>query len=266
MSRMLAGCTFYLSLALAFAGPAHAQTATPASTTPQTAAPAYDVSSVKPSEPDATGMSSMFNGAGRYEGTNITMHELLQTAFGKRRDMILGLPAWADKTRFDVQAKSVETDEATLKALPQSARLGMLRKVLEDRFQLKWHMEQREMPTYELVVNKGGIKMSVSTVTGKGSGVRGGRNGELTGINCPMDVLAVVLSNPLQRAVVNKTGLTDKYNFTLKYTPDDAPAGSDAELPSLFTAIQEQLGLKLQPAKGLQEVLVIDSVSMPTAN
>jgi len=259
--------TFVLCLALTLTGASlQAQSTAPTANSAAGATPAYDVSSIKPSKPDAGHSGSMFNGAGIYEGTNITLKGLLQTAFDKRETEIATLPAWAEKEHFDVQAKSLETDDATLKALHTSDRQHMLIKVLEDRFHLKWHMEQRELPVYEMVVAKGGIKMSPAAVTTRGGGIRGGFGGELTGINCSMEILSRVLSDRLSRAVIDKTGLTDKYDFKLKFSTEDAPSNPDSDAPSIFTAIQEQLGLKLQPAKGMQEVLVVDSVSMPSAD
>ena len=243
----------------------YAQSAASPTTAAPTTTPAYDVSSVKPSPPDPGHSGSMFGNA-KYEGTNITLEGLLETAFDKRSSEVAPLPAWAEKVHFDVLAKSLDTDEAALKALHISDRQHMLIKVLETRFQLKWHMEQRELPVYELTVARGGIRMSPPAVTGKGSGIRGGHAGELTGINCSMETLSRVLSDRLSRAVVDKTGLKDTYDFKLNFTLDNAPQNSETDAPSIFTAIQEQLGLKLQPAKGMREVLVVDSATMPSAN
>ena len=229
-------------------------------------APAYDVSTVKPSKADATTAGSMFNG-GKYEGTNITVRGLLGSAFGKREALIVGMPQWAKQLHFDVQGKSLDTDESSLKKQNMKDRQLMLRKLLEDRFQLKWHMEQREIPVYAMVVAKGGIKMKAPAETQRGSGISMRKRGEMNGRNCPMEVLASVLSDGLDRPVVDQTGLTERYDFTLTFTPDNAPVSADAEaMPSIFTAVQEQLGLKLQPGKAMQEILVIDSVSQPNAD
>jgi len=246
--------------AFALSSGLQAQTPEPAAT-----APAYDVSTIKPSNPDATNAGSMFNSvSGRYEGTSITLRGLLGSAFGKRDSLIVGMPAWAKELHFDVQAKFIAADDKPGKKLTIKEQQAMLRKLLEDRFQLKWHMEQRELPVYELVVTKGGSKMSPPAVTDKGGGINMRQRGALAGKNCSMEILASVLSDQVQRPVVDLTGLTGSYDFTLKFTGEEAAADTDA--PSLFTAIQEQLGLKLQPAKAMQEVLIIDSVSMPSAN
>jgi uncharacterized protein (TIGR03435 family) len=121
------------------------------------------------------------------------------------------------------------------------------------------------MALYELVVNKGGSKMTPAEYSGKGpSGLRGGRAGDVTGLACPMELLAHFLSNVTSSVVDDKTALTGRYNFHLKWSPDGAAATDDA--PSIFTAVQEQLGLKLQPTKGPVEVLIVDHVELPSEN
>src|SRR5262249_29317761 len=134
--------------------------------------------------------------------------------------------------------------------------------------------ETRQQQIYELVVDKGGSKLRETADTSRGEGIGGG-NGELLGIAADIPVLTYVLSQRLGRSVIDKTGLTGKYDFKLTWTSDaawpatlgaDSPVSSGESGPTLFTAIQQDLGLKLQAAKGPVETLVIDRAEKPDAN
>jgi uncharacterized protein (TIGR03435 family) len=144
----------------------------------------------------------------------------------------------------------------------------MVRALLEDRFGLVAHKETREMPVYELVAAKGGLKGAKSD---EGGTTENDGKGHIyvQGSDDTVGLLCESLSRALGRVVVNKTGLQGRYKLDLKWTPDDVQAagggGADAP-PDVFTAIQEQLGLKLEPAKGQVPVLAIDKVTMPTEN
>jgi uncharacterized protein (TIGR03435 family) len=145
----------------------------------------------------------------------------------------------------------------------------MLRGLLSERFQLIARQETREDSVYELVVAKGGSKLREGTETS--GGIRIGL-GRLTGASAPMFLLVNQLSRQLERTVIDKTALTGKYDFTLKWEPTAGPGGPDAAPPSdslgpsLFTAVQEDLGLKLQSAKGGVNVIVIHRLEKPDAN
>ncbi len=144
----------------------------------------------------------------------------------------------------------------------------MVLPLLTERFQLKTHMETRPGPIYELVVAKGGSKLKPSA--NKECGVSFNSNGNSSTITAkcqPMASLAKTLFAQLHRPVVDKTALTGNYDLTLQWTPDDAPVSTDTDsAPSIYTAVQEQLGLKLQPAKAPVEVLVVDHAAMPSEN
>jgi uncharacterized protein (TIGR03435 family) len=149
-----------------------------------------------------------------------------------------------------------------------------MQKLLADRFKLLVHWETREMPVYELVVAKGGAKLPATTRKDENMSSSFG-NGKPTGEGLSAKDLAVVLtqvlSQELGREVVDKTGLSGKYDFTLRWTQDgvlgtDAASNGADVPPSIFTAVEEQLGLKLQPAKGPVQVLVVDDAEMPTEN
>jgi uncharacterized protein (TIGR03435 family) len=169
----------------------------------------------------------------------------------------------------------------------------MLQPALAERFKLKVHSETKQLPVYELIVAKGGAKLKEATAgdtyangikgpdgVGRGGMMRSGP-GQLTAQAVPMTSLANLLSQQLHRTVLDKTGLTAKYDLELNWTPDQgsdpmfkgpegspqrADAAPDSSGPSIFTALQEQLGLKLQSANGPVETLVIDHVEMPSEN
>ena len=146
----------------------------------------------------------------------------------------------------------------------------MLQPMLMERFQLKFHREVRTLPVYELTVLKSGAKFKESTATGDMTvnGVRAGgmnvHNRALTATAVPMARLVDNLSAQLRRIVVDKTGMAGNYDWQLTWAPDDAgPQDPDAVAPSIFTALQEQLGLKLVPGKAEVDAFVVDSAVLP---
>jgi uncharacterized protein (TIGR03435 family) len=237
----------------------------------QAAPPAYDVMAIKPSNPDSPGTSYGAPGD-RFFARNLSLKMLLQYAYDLNEDSIVGIPSQLDSKRFDIAAKIVEPDLDALKKLsPEQGRL-MLLPLLTERFQLKTHMETRPGSIYELVVAKGGPKLKPASDeasrTGIGMSINNNRySSKLTANSQPIASLAKALSGQLHRSVIDKTALTGNYDFTLQWTPDGAPASTDADsAPSIYTAVQEQLGLKLQPAKAPVEVLVVDHAAMPSEN
>jgi uncharacterized protein (TIGR03435 family) len=136
---------------------------------------------------------------------------------------------------------------------------------------LKVHPETRTLPMYELALAKGGSKLTTADPANPKGGSMNSNNQKLTVIGLPTSNLCDYLSSRLHRKVVDKTGLTGKYDFTLQWSPDEA-AGESAtatgasQLPSIFTALQEQLGLKLESTKGPVDVIVVDKVEMPSEN
>jgi uncharacterized protein (TIGR03435 family) len=259
-----------LPLALAVSAPP-AQTV--ASGAPKEAGhPIFDVATIKPNKSGSSRSSSFTTDHGTYDGENVTIRTLLMLAFGVRPDLIFGLPSWTENARFDVSAKVVDSDVKDLAALTREQHRAMMLALLVDRFQLKSHMETRTLPVYELVIAKGGMKFKESTPAAPGgrSGIST-HNNELTASDSPIAIFTNVLSDNLHRAVIDKTGLTAKYDFTLKWTRYEDSAAQSADPatdagPSIFTAMQEQLGLKLQPAKGPVQVLVVDQVEQPSEN
>jgi uncharacterized protein (TIGR03435 family) len=260
--------------------------ATPMVASAQTAvAPsfAYDVVSVKPNK---SGDDSMRIGWGgdSYIATNAALSVVLMAAYGlKTEEQVSGLPGWAKSSKFDLQAKMDDDTVARMKTLSKDdanlARRTMLQALLADRFGLKAHLATRDLPKYELVVAKGGLKLKEADPNDaysngmKGPNGSGGAGmfmmgwGEITTQGVPLGTFANALSSLLGRQVDDKTGLSGKYDLHLKWTPEDedAPSGTGTG-PSIFAALQEQAGLELKSVKGPVDTIVVDSIAQPTEN
>ncbi len=262
---------FYSGLILAFATGASckAQAQTPSAPVTTSALPSYDVATIRPNTSDS-GDTSVNTRSTTLQAINVPLRDLLQNAFGVRRSMIFGLPGWAESAHYDINAKVLNGDPAQMKDLSPEERRMMVRTLCEDRFALKWHYDTRVLPDYELVLAKGGAKFKQSASGGQHSG-SSMQNEDLTVTAEPMSNLTEILSEVLKRPVVDQTGLSGNYDFHVKWSPDQAAGSADAgqssdASPPLFTALQEQLGLKLQAGKDPIQVLVIDSIATPTEN
>jgi uncharacterized protein (TIGR03435 family) len=188
-----------------------------------------------------------------------------------------GGPNWLTTDTWEVTAK-VDQPPANYDSLPNDARDALARQrlqaVLAQRFNLKCHYETRELPVYNLILAKGGSRLTPTPADAKniGSLSSNGRNRarhiDGTGVSLPF--ITAVLSQPLGRIVIDKTGLTGLYTFSLSYTSDPGAASSanddTATAPTIFTALEEQLGLKLESAKGPVPILVIDDIQKPSEN
>jgi uncharacterized protein (TIGR03435 family) len=252
--------------------------------------PAFDVVSIKPNKSD-NGMTRVMYKPDGYSATNISLKMLILGAYGLKEDQLSGLPIWAESARYDIDAKVAGADVAELQKLKNDQRRLLLLPLLADRFKLTVHDETRILPIYELVVAKNGSKLKEATLGDTyANGVKGPdgvgragmmamRPGQLTAQAVPVTSLANILSQQLHRTVVDKTGLTGKYDISLQWTQDDssnpmfkgtdgsqqrAEPSPDTSGPSIFTAVQEQLGLRLQSSKAPVQVVVIDHVEMPS--
>jgi len=243
--------------------------------------PIYDVASVKENK-SGNGMMRIMSKPDGFSCINLSLKSLIGNAYDIRQDLISGGPGWAESTGFDVEAKVAGEDMDAFKKLSPRQRNALLKALLEDRFKLKLHTETKTLTMYELVIAKGGSKLKPGTemVPDKDApktpeaknlgGMMSMGPGFFKGQNLTIAAIANQLSNILHYTVTDKTGLTGNYDIELKWTPDEArpPSGdasSDAAV-TIFTAVQEQLGLKLQATKGPVETLVIDQAEMPTAN
>jgi uncharacterized protein (TIGR03435 family) len=230
----------------------------------------WDVISVKPTPTDSCkdgdgGVRFLPNGLSAACASTVFIVEFAYHLMDPTR--ILGLPKWATGPQmYAVEARVSAEDAAAFARLKRDEKAGMMQSVFAERFGMRAHMETREMPAYALVLAKSGSKLKEPSATATGSSQFDESTGEVKWANWPLTNLTFVLSKETGRPVVDKTGLTGKYDFTLEYTPADRAATDESGRPSIFTALEEQLGLKLVPTKQPVEVLVVDSIEQPTEN
>jgi uncharacterized protein (TIGR03435 family) len=236
----------------------------------------FEVASIKPAAPDARGMGIETQPGGRVNMKNVTPALLISMAWDVRDFQLTNVPAWMNTEHFDIVAKP----ETEIPRTPEGRKQLMLavQQLLHDRFGLVLHKEQREMPIYALVVAKNGPKLTAAAPETQPTLM--GSRGKIEAKNNKMADFARILSDTLGRTVVDKTGLATAWDFTLTWTPDmgerrgmkGTPQAAPQEVPevadgpSIFTAIQEQLGLKLESQKGPVDVLVIDHAERPSEN
>jgi uncharacterized protein (TIGR03435 family) len=234
--------------------------------------PTFEVATIKPSDPNRQGRGITVRGR-TFATFNTTLNYLISFAYGVHPRQIIGAPEWADSALYDITAQPAGEGQ------PNDRQWrSMLQKLLADRFTLSFRREKREMPAYVIVVAPGGPKLARSggdpnglpALFFKGLGV-------LPAINATIgDFAGLLQSVVLDRPVVDQTGLTGRWDFTLQWTPDEtqfggrggqaqAQAGANAP-PGLFTAMQEQLGLKMDSMRAPVDALVIDRVEKPTEN
>ncbi len=240
----------------------------------------FDSASVKPNAAGDHRMVVQLTPGGRFSATGATLKELIRVANGLQDFQIAGGPPWTSSDRWDVQAKADA-------GIAQKQINEMLKNLLMERFQLKVHRESRKGAVYELIAARNGPKLHEmqsdgeaghdSSRTDQHQSHGAGSHGGGTGMTMPQ--LAEMLSNIVGRNVVDKTGLRGRYDVRLSWRPDPGQTtssadhlmpertergdSSDPNAPSIFTAVQEQLGLQLRSAKGQSEVLVIDSAQKP---
>ncbi len=228
---------------------------------------AYDYVTVKPGTHMAGGGMRMSSTPNSFSATNISLESLIMSAYDLQMDdLISGLPVWAKSATFDIEAKMAADTFAAYRKLPRKLQWEqdqhMMQSLLKDRFNLKVHHATRQMPVYTLVIAKDGSKLTESTTKqGRGSV----RDGQIDYRDADLETLAYSLSGAVGRIVLGETGLTGKYDLTLKWTPDEERGSADAG-PSIFTAVQEQLGLKLKSTTGPVDTIVVDHIERPSAN
>ncbi len=235
--------------------------------------PAFDVASIRQNKTGNGRWRLNFTADG-LTATGVTLRYVIQEAYRIYDDRLWsGGPPWLDTTRFDIEAKF---DPSAVKNPTADERSAMLQQLLADRFKLAVHHQDKELPVYALVPAKNGPKLRESKAGDVIQGVRGpmclflhGHPGDMAVQGCSMADLASSLSlsarDDLGRIVVDRTGLPGRYDFELHWALDSASA-TDVSGPPLFTALQEQLGLKLEATKAMLDTIVIDHVEPPSEN
>lgn len=236
--------------------------------------PGIEVATVKPSRPDeGFSLGAGQGGANIFSTTGTTVRTLIQFANGVHPRQITG-PAWIDSERYAV---TIKADQEGSPNIPQMRIL--MQKLLADRFKMVTHREKKELSIYALTIAKGGPKLAAhpgppSNQWGYGFGL-----GSINGRNSTMTEFAGWLqANLMEQPVVDRTGLTDRYDFSLRYTPDAStrltnvpnavarPQNDADPQPDLFTAFQQQLGLKLESTRGPVDIVIVDSIERPSEN
>jgi uncharacterized protein (TIGR03435 family) len=252
MNKALAATVILLLAAWAFG-----QTAAP---------PTFEVASIKPSGAEP-GSSGIFEDKGRIHAKNCTLRRCIRGAYNVPETLILGGPKWIDDERYDIEAKAPGLAGG-------HEMMIMLQSLLAERFNLVFHRETRPMSGYALVVAKSGLKAPPSAPDG--SSRTNSRRGGIDAQGCTMADLALKLSEAVHLPVADFTTAEGRFDFKLQWNPDDGqarppsgdkPASTPVDSgPSIFAALQEQLGLRLESRKVPTEVLVIDRADKPSEN
>ena len=263
MHRFLAG------IAVAFSLVAGAQTQAAA----RPKFEAFEVATVKPVDPDLkAGRMFKMDGPHRWTATNFTLKNLIALAYDLNPRTISGGPDWMDSQKFVIEAVTPGDVPPT-----RVEQMQMLRALLVERFGLKFHRQEREFAIYELTVAKDGPKLKAAAKPDDPPQIYGvvfPDRVEVPARSVTMDDFVAMLQRAtLDRPTVNKTGLKGKYDFDLKWAQDESQYGGqlpkapdDAQSPPLFTAVQEQLGLKLVATRGMVSAMVVDGAQRPTVD
>jgi uncharacterized protein (TIGR03435 family) len=226
--------------------------------------PAFEVASIRPS-PDPPGSpAGILESKGRISAKNVTLKRCVRGAYDIEESQIVGGPKWVNEDRYYIEAKAgVPAGDHDL--------MLMLQTLLAERFKLVFHREQKAVSGYRLVLGKRGLKAKAAAPNRGSSG--NSRRGQIDAEGYTMAQFAMKLSQALREPVLDATGVRGKFDLALEWTPDDMATkpgdqrtGNAPDAPTIFTAIQEQLGLKLESGKILAGVLVIDSAEKPSEN
>jgi len=243
--------------------PAQGTGATPIKPMAADARPSFAVATIKPHDP-ASNSQGFHNAGERISIRNESITSLMMFAYSINKHQGINLPAWAETSSYDIEGKTDTPGEPNLRQQQE-----MIQNLLADRFHLKIHREQRELPVYAIQVAKGGAKLKPAAKPEDQPNQQGNSHGpEMTQTytNCSIPNFILGMQFFLDRPVVDQTGLTGHYDFTFRYTADEVHATDPNAPPGLFTAVQEQLGLKFEPTKAHVAVFVIDHVEKPTVD
>jgi uncharacterized protein (TIGR03435 family) len=229
------------------------------SSQPPTAPCPFEVASIKINQTDSDSRSFTTSPGGLFTAKNIPIRLLISRAYGVAGSQISGGPGWIDSEKYDIDARAATTSEMRADEVRPC-----LQALLTERLKFKFHPETRQESVLSLVVAKGGPKFKEVSEAGSPSisGSSGGGKASIVGKNVTIDRLAEYLSARAGHPVFNNTGLTARYNFSVEWAMDETADSG----PSIFTALEDQLGLKLSPTKGPVEVIAIDSAEHATQN
>jgi len=224
------------------------------------ARPAFEVASIRPHQNQSDPAQNDFLPGGRFTASNIPLKKLLRIALSVEDDQITGGPGWVDSATYDIDAKTGGAGMIE----PEQLRT-LLRSLLDDRFQLKFHTVPKERTIYRLDVGKGGPKLKPHTGDGEQAMSMNGTatTNVMKATKVSMTDLAALLTRATRRTVEDHTGVAGTYDIQLEWARSDA---ADAQGPSIYSALEEQLGLKLNTAKGMVDSVVIEHLERPTEN
>lgn len=271
-----AAVMMYRTRSRALAAVIVATLATSAQTPPRPRFDGFEVATIKATGPNPGGRWIRMQSANRFEARNHAVRTRIAAAYDLSPQAISGGPSWVDSNRWDILAKTPGEARPNLEE-----QMSMLRRLLSERFQLVFHREPKELPIYTLTVAKGGPKLKESTLSPDASPegppplifVLSPTMARLPARYATLAEFASVLQrSPLDRPVVDRTGLSGRYDFDLEFSPDERLWGGTVTLPEksdrpdLFRAIQEQLGLRLESTRGPVDALIIDQIERPSEN
>jgi uncharacterized protein (TIGR03435 family) len=276
-SSLLAATLFALTIPFLSAQADPAPSTASQTTVAETKPLAFDVVSIKPNKSGNISGGANFTPNG-FSAVNMPLSPFIYRKFPSR--LVYGIPAWTQSERYDVEARVAGSDLAAFHNASKAELSDMLQAALEERLKLKSHTETRELPMFTLVAAKSGSKLKAQTeeittrtpppnTVNLGGGLylstSSGPSTQIIGQGASITrLLDYIAPTPgIDRLIVDKTGMTGKYDFTLSWSPSNNPDSSGL---SIFTALPEQLGLKLEPTKGPVQVLVIDHIERPTEN
>ncbi len=225
--------------------------------------PVFDVVTIKLSDPNSHRQGIGYHGH-QVDATGQTLKSLIMFAYGVHGNQIVDEPSWMTADKYDIAGVADSPGEPNLTQMQ-----AMYQNLLADRFHLKLRRTQKDLPYYALTVAKGGPKIAKAKdgddaspdQTGEGHGYM-----EMRFTANRMSEFALGMNYFADRPIVDETGLSGRYDFTLKWMPEITADPETSQVPGLFTAMQDQLGLKLEPKKGLVDVLAVEKVERPTAN
>jgi uncharacterized protein (TIGR03435 family) len=245
------------------AAQALAQTPTPVKPMAADAHPSFAVAAIKPHDP-ASSRQGFSTDGDRFTIRNESVASLMMFAYSINKHQVIDLPAWAETTSYDIEGKTDAPGEPNLRQQQE-----MVQKLLAERFQLKFHYDKRELPVYAIRVTKGGPKLKPAANPDTEPDQQGNGHGTEQTVIFTSNSIADFVRNEqffVDRPLLDQTSLGGRYDFALRYTYDEAKTTDPNAPPGLFTAVQEQLGLKFEPTKAPVEVLVIDHIELPSAN